>query len=77
MSTATLTKQISESKTRVGSRVIGAYYLLTVLTGVFVLVFHGRFAFTVDLLLGTFYLVVTAFLYGRSASRNKMTGSGD
>ena len=68
MSTAALSKPISDSKPRVGSRIIGAYYLLTILTGAFVLLFHGRFAFAVDLLIGIVYLVVTAFLYGLSAA---------
>jgi len=68
MSTAALTKQISDNKPRVDSRIIGVYYLLTILTGAFVLIFHGRLAFAVDLLIGIFYLVVTAFLYGLSAS---------
>jgi hypothetical protein len=68
MSTAAVTKQIAEGKKPIGSRFIGAYYLLTILTGAFVLVFHGRFTFAVDLLVGIFYLVVTAFLYGFSAS---------
>ena len=71
MSTAAFSKQISETKPRVDSRIIGAYYLLTILTGAFVLVFHGRLAFAVDLLIGVFYLVVTAFLYAVSTSANK------
>ena len=76
MSTAVISKQISDGKTRVGSRIIGAYYLLTVLTGAFVLVFQGRLAFAADVLVGIFYLVVTAFLYGLSVS-GKMKGSND
>ncbi len=76
MSTAALTKQVSDSKPRVGSRIIGAYYLLTILTGAFVLVFNGRMAFTVDLLVGVFYLVVTAFLYSLSASANRIREGG-
>jgi hypothetical protein len=75
MSTAALSKPISDSKPRVGSKMIGAYYLLTILTGAFVLAFYGRLAFVVDLLIGTFYVVVTAFLYGLSASANKDNGS--
>ena len=77
MSTAALTKQISDDKPRVDSRIIGAYYLLTILTGAFVLVFHGRLAFVVDLLIGIFYLVVTAFLYGLSTSANKTKESSN
>lgn len=76
MSTAALTKQISEGKPRVGSRIIAAYYLITILTGAFVLLFHGRLAFAVDLTVGTFYLVVTAFLYGFSASTKSRTDQG-
>lgn len=72
MSTAALSKQISEPKTRISSSIIGAYYLLTILTGAFVLVFHGRLAFAVDLVVGIVYLVVTAFLYGLSTSANKI-----
>jgi hypothetical protein len=71
MSTAALTKQISDNKPRVDSRIIGAYYLLTIVTGAFVLVFHGRLAIAADLLIGIFYLVVTAFLYGLSANKAK------
>ena len=71
MSTAALNKQISERKPRVDSRIVGAYYLLTILTGAFVLVFQGRLAFAADVLVGVFYLVVTAFLYGLSTSANK------
>ena len=77
MSTAAFTKQISDDKPRVDSRIIGAYYLLTILTGAFVLVFQGRLAFAVDLLIGIFYLVVTAFFYGLSASANKTEESGN
>lgn len=76
MSTAALTKQISKGKPRVGPRIIAAYYLITILTGAFVLVFHGRLAFAVDLMVGTFYLVVTAFLYGFSASTKSRTDQG-
>ena len=72
MSTAAFGKRISDSKPRLDSRIIAAYYLLTILTGAFVLVFHERFGFTVDLLIGIFYLVVTAFLYGISASEKKL-----
>ncbi len=76
MSTTAFSKQLSEPKPRIDSRIIGAYYLLTVLTGAFLLLFQGRLAFAVDLLLGIFYLVVTAFLYGVSASANKSRRAG-
>jgi len=71
MSTAQISKRIPEASTRIGSKFIGAYYLLTILTGVIVLFVHGRLAFAVDLFVGVFYLAATAFLYGLSASANK------
>jgi len=71
MSTAEVTKPIPEASTNGGSRFVAVYYLLTILTGAFVLLFHGRLAFAVDLFVGTLYLVVTAFLYGMSASARR------
>lgn len=72
MSTAEIAKHIPERSPRVGSKFVGAYYLLTIVTGAFVLLFHGRLAFAVDIVVGIFYLVVTAFLYGMSAAGNKV-----
>ena len=69
MSTAEITKRFPENSPKVGSRFIGAYYLLTILTGAFVLFFRGRLAFVVDLFVAVIYLVVTAFLYGLSRSK--------
>jgi hypothetical protein len=74
MSTAEITKRITEASPRVRSRFIGIYYLLTIVTGVFVLFFHGRLAFAADLVVGILYLAVTAFLYGVTASANKSKG---
>ncbi len=71
MSTAAFSKQISEPKSGIGSRIVAAYYLVTILTGAFVLFFHGRFSFAADVFVGIVYLTVTAFLYGLSASRTK------
>ena len=73
MSTAGITKHLAEKPPRSSSRFVVAYYLLTILTGAFVLSFHGKLAFAVDLFVGIFYLVVTAFLYGVSASRDQTT----
>jgi hypothetical protein len=71
MSSAQISKRISGTSPRVGSKFIGAYYLLTISTGAFVLFFHGRLAFEVDLVVGVLYLAVTALLYGLSASAHK------
>ena len=72
MSTVEITRRLAEGSPRIRSRFIGAYYLLTIMTGAFVLFFHGRLAFAADFILGVFYLVATAFLYGMSRSANKM-----
>lgn len=71
MSAAQISKRISGTSPRLASKFIGAYYLFTISTGAFVLFFHGRLAFAVDLGVGIFYLVVTAFLYALSASANR------
>lgn len=76
MSTIEILKRIGKSSPRVASKFVGLYYLLTILTGAFVLFFHGRFAFAADLLAGIFYLVVTAFLYGFSASTRSRKNQG-
>jgi hypothetical protein len=73
MSTVEITQHIAEKPPRRGSRFVPAYYLLTILTGAFLFFFHGRLAFALDLFVGIFYLVVTAFLYGVSTSRQKTT----
>ena len=74
MSTAQIGKRISATAPRVGSKFIGAYYLLTISTGAFILFFHGRLAFEVDLVVGVLYLAVTALLYGLSASAQRNKG---
>jgi hypothetical protein len=71
MSSAQISKQISGTPSRLGSKFIGANYLLTISTGAFVLFFHGRLALEVDLVVGVLYLAVTALLYGLSGSADK------
>jgi hypothetical protein len=56
MSTAEMMHQIVDGLLRHRSQVVVAYYLLTILTGAFVLSFHGR-AFAADLLARTDRLV--------------------
>jgi hypothetical protein len=74
MSSAQISKRMSGTSPRVASKFIGAYYLLTISTGAFVLFFHGRLAFEVDLAVGVSYFAVTALLYGLSASAHKNKG---
>ena len=67
MNTHEITRGTNEPS-RLKARFVGVYYLLTVATGAFILVFQGRLAFLVDLLVGISYLAITAFLYGWSLS---------
>ncbi|HTT21583.1 MAG TPA: hypothetical protein VMG82_21830 [Candidatus Sulfotelmatobacter sp.] len=73
MTTTEITRAMTAESPRFRAKFVGAYYLLTVATGAFILFFHGRMAFIADLLVGISYLAVTAFLYGWSglASRRK------
>lgn len=50
---------------------VGAYYVLTILTGAVLLFFHGRLAFAADFIASVLYLVVTAFWYGASRQTSR------
>ena len=63
MSTAQMTGRTSEATLRLKSKLVVIYYLLTILTGAFVLFFHGRVALAVDLIVSVFYIGVTALFY--------------
>ena len=66
-----ITRAMTPEPSRLRARFVGAYYLLTVATGAFILFFQGRMAFMADLLVGISYLAATAFLYGWSSSENR------
>jgi hypothetical protein len=57
--------------TRSRGRFVALYYLVTILMGGFVLVFHGRAALTADVIASVFYLALTAFFYDLSKQRNR------
>jgi len=71
MTSHEITRAITTEPSRHRARFVGAYYLLTIATGTFILFFQGRMAFLADLLVGISYLAATAFLYGWSASANR------
>ncbi len=75
MNTVELTKHTSENSPGIGFRLVGAYYLLTIATGAFVLFFHGRRAFLADIVVGICYLAITALLYGWSTSSSHRSDS--
>jgi multisubunit Na+/H+ antiporter MnhF subunit len=70
MSATPMMQRISEAP-RVKDRLVGIYYLLTILTGVFVLFFRGRSAFAVDLIVGISYIAITAFFYVVSSEQKE------
>jgi hypothetical protein len=60
-----------EIATRYRSRFVALYYLLTIVMGAFVLLFHGRVALTADIIATVCYLVLTAVFYDLSKQANR------
>lgn len=52
-------------------RFVALYYLLTILMGALVLLFHGRMALTIDVIATVFYLALTALFYDLSKTGNR------
>ncbi len=72
MNSAAVTKRIDQApraSTAVSgnrssrSTLVGAYYVLTILAGAFLLFFHGRLAFAADVIASAVYLAVTALFW--------------
>lgn len=59
MSTTKMMERIVEASPRLQTKLVGVYYLITILTSACILFFHDRLAFTV----AVFYLAITALLY--------------
>jgi hypothetical protein len=74
MPTAGTTGRIAEAPTRHKDRIVGAYYLLTILAGVFVLYLHGRLALTADLIATIAYIAVTVLFH--ALSKERLTNEG-
>jgi hypothetical protein len=66
MSTAEMMERIAGGLPRHRAKLVGAYYVLTILTGAFILFFHGRVAFAADLVVAVFYIAATALFYDLS-----------
>lgn len=66
MPTSGIMKRIAESPPRHNDRLVGAYYLLTILAGVSVIFFHGRLAFAADLIATVVYIGITKLFYALS-----------
>ena len=75
MSTVQIAKPTTQPQPRVRQKFVGSYYLLTILTGAFILLFQGKLAVVADLIVGVCYLAVTALLYAWSVSRQQGNGT--
>jgi hypothetical protein len=62
MNTAEI-KRIVEASPRFKARIVGVFYLVTILTGGIVLFVHGRLGLIVDLIAAACYIAVTALFY--------------
>lgn len=67
---STLIARIYGASPQVRAKFVGLYYLLTILTGAFILFFHGRLAFMADLLVAITYFIATAAVYELSKPLN-------
>jgi len=70
-------ERIADGLPRHRAKFVIAYYLLTILAGVFVLFFHGRLAFAADLIATVFYVAMTALFYDLSKPVNRRKGDPD
>jgi hypothetical protein len=64
MSTVGITKRMAEGSPQSRTRLVLAYYSLSILTGMIFFFLHGRLAFAADLIAAVFYLAATALFYG-------------
>jgi len=70
-------ERIADRLPRHRAKFVITYYLLTILTAVFVLFFHGRLAFAADLIATVFYIAMTALFYDLSKPVNRRKGGAD
>jgi hypothetical protein len=66
MSPAVLKERIAQASPRFKVRIVGVFYLVTLLTGGVVLLVHGRLGLVVDLIATACYIAVTALFYDLS-----------
>jgi hypothetical protein len=56
------------------TRLVSVYYVVTIALGAFVLFFHGKLAFAIDLVAVVLYLAMTAAFYDSSKRGVTVTG---
>lgn len=68
-----MTHAIAQASTKHRARFVGAYYVLTILMGAFVLFFHGKLALMADLVATAFYIAITLLFYDLFRPANRRT----
>ena len=63
MNTALIKEPILEASSRSKAKIAGAFYLLTILMGLGVLVGGDKLGFVIDAIAAAFYVSVTALFY--------------
>jgi hypothetical protein len=63
MNSALINQPTLEASPRSKGKIAGAFYLLTILTGVGVLVLGDRLGFVIDVIAAAFYVSLTALFY--------------
>ena len=63
MSTSEMKERMAEVSPRFKTRMVGVFYLITILTGGVVLFVHGRLGLLIDLIAAVCYIAVTALFY--------------
>lgn len=63
MNTTEMKERIAEASPRFQDRVIGIFYLVTIVTGVAVFFANGRMGLLFDLIAAAWYIAVTALFY--------------
>ena len=71
MTNTNIIERIAGAAPRLRTKFVAGYYLLTILTSVFILFFHDRVPFVADLVAAGLYLLATAFLYDLSQPKPK------
>lgn len=63
MNTTLTTKTVTEAQSRLKSRMVGIFYLLTFLTGGFFFFLGGRLGFVINLAASVSYIAATVLFY--------------
>jgi nitrogen fixation/metabolism regulation signal transduction histidine kinase len=63
MSTAITKERVGKTSSRLKSRITGAFYLVSIASGIVVLFAHGRLGLALDFIAAACYVAVTVLFY--------------